>query len=51
MDLLKLSRFPYQKRLRNKGRLNLATEVLKGFSPAVFNRLCVTQIKSNKNEN
>ena len=31
------SRFPYQKRFRNKGHLNLATEVLKDFRPGVFN--------------
>ena len=48
MDLLKAPRFPYQKRKRihNKGHLNLATEVLKGFSPGVFNRLCVTHNKN-----
>ena len=48
MDLLKAPRFPYQKRKRihNKGHLNLATEVLKGFSPVVFNRLCVTHNKN-----
>ena len=27
MDLLKVLRFPYQKKLRNKGHLNLETEV------------------------
>ena len=31
---------------KNKGCLNLATEVLKGFSPDVFNRLCVTHNKN-----
>ena len=36
-DLLEAPRFPYQKRFHNKGHLNLATEVLKGFSPGVFN--------------
>ena len=46
MDLLKVPRFPYQKRIHNKGHLNLATEVLKGFSPGVFNRLCVTHNKN-----
>ena len=46
MDLLKAPRFPYQKRIQNKGHLNLATEVLKGFSPGVFNRLCVTHNKN-----
>ena len=30
-------RFPCQKRLRNERHLNLATEVLKDFSPRVFN--------------
>ena len=43
MDLLKV---PYQKRIRNKGNHNLATEVLKGFSPGVFNRLYVTHNKN-----
>ena len=42
MDLLKAPRFPYEKRIHNKGHLNLATEVLKGFSPGVFNMVCVT---------
>ena len=41
MDLLKTPRFTYQKRLHNKRYLNLATWILKGFSPGVFNRLCV----------
>ena len=36
-DLLEAPRFPYQKRFHNKGHLNLAMEVLKGFSPGVFN--------------
>ena len=36
MDLLKTPTFPYQKIIHNKGLLNLATEVLKGFSPGVF---------------
>ena len=45
MDLLKAPRFPYQKRIQNKGHLNLATEFLKSFSPGVFNRLCVTRSK------
>ena len=31
---------------KNKGYLNLAAEVLKGFSPDVFNRLCVTHNKN-----
>ena len=42
MDLLKAPRFPYQKRIHNKEHLNLATEILKGFSSSVFNRVCVT---------
>ena len=46
MDLLKIPRFPHQKRIRNKGDLNLATEVLKGFSPGVFNGLCVNHNKN-----
>ena len=46
MDLLKAPRFPYQKRIHNKGYLSLATEVLKDFSPGVFNRLCVTHNKN-----
>ena len=46
MDLLKVPRFPYQKRIHNKGQLNLVTEVLKGFSPGVFNRLYVNYNKN-----
>ena len=46
MDLLKTPRFPCQKRIHNKGHLNLTTKVLKGFSPGVFNRLCVTHNKN-----
>ena len=46
MDLLKAPRFSYQKRIHNKKHLNLATEVLKDFSPGVFNRLCVTHSKN-----
>ena len=45
MDLLKVPRFPYQKRIHNKGHLSLATEALKGFSPGVFDRLYVTHNK------
>ena len=45
MDLLKFQRFPYQKRIHNKGYLNLATEIFQGFSPGVFNRLYVTRNK------
>ena len=51
MELLKVPRFPYQKRFHNKGHLNLVTDVRKGFSPGIFNRLCVTHDKINKNEN
>ena len=48
MDLLKAPRFPYQKRIHNKGHLNLAIEVLKGFSSGVFRSLCVTHNKNLK---
>ena len=41
MNLLKATRFPHQFQ-----HLNLATEVLKGFNPGVFNRLCVTHNKN-----
>ena len=44
------SRFPYKKRFHNKGSINLAKQVLKGFSPGVFNILCVTHSKSNKTD-
>ena len=30
---------------------NLATEVLTGYGPYVFDRLCVSQSKNNKNRN
>ena len=46
MDLLKVPRFPYQKRIHNKGHLNLATEVMNGLSPGVFNRLYITHNKN-----
>ena len=46
MDLLKAPRFSYQERNHNKGHLNLAAEVLKGFSPSVFTRLCVIHNKN-----
>ena len=46
MDLLKAPRFPDQKRIHNKGHLTLATEVLKGFSPGVFNSFCVNHNKN-----
>ena len=45
MYLLKAPRFPYQKRIHHKGHLNLATEVLRGFSPGVFNSAFVTHNK------
>ena len=51
MDMLKLPMFPYQKRLHNKGHLNLAIEVLKGFRPGDFYRLFVTHRKSSNNGN
>ena len=51
MDMLKLPRFPYQKRLNNKGHLNLATEVLKGFRLGDLYRLFVTHRKSSNNGN
>ena len=51
MDLLNVLRYLYQKRLHDKGHLNLATEVLKVFSPGAFNRLCVTHSKSSNNGN
>ena len=46
MDLFKVPRFPYLKSIHNKGHLNLATEILKSFSPGVFNRLYVTHDKN-----
>ena len=46
MDRLKTPRFPCEKRIHSKGHLNLTTEVLKDFSPGVFNRLCVTHYKN-----
>ena len=51
MDLLKDPSFPYQKRLHNKGHLNLATEVLKGLSLGVYSRLCVTYRENSNNGN
>ena len=41
-----LPRFPYQEKIQNKEHLNLATDVLKDFSPGNFNRLCVTHSKN-----
>ena len=51
MDLLKAPRFPYQKKLHNKGHLNLAAEVLNGFSPGVFKRFFVTPSKNSNSGN
>ena len=50
MDLLKAPRFPYQKRIDNKEHLDLATEVLKDFSPGVFNRSCLTHTQKKNSE-
>ena len=36
----------YQIKIQNKRHLNLATEFLKGFSPGVFNRLCISHNKN-----
>ena len=46
MDLLKAPRFPNQKRIHNKEHLSLATEILKGFSPGIFNSLGVNHNKN-----
>ena len=46
MDLLTVPRFFYQKRIHIKAHLNLATEVLKGFSPGFFSRFYVTHNKN-----
>ena len=35
-----------QKRIRNKRRLNLGREVMKAFTPGIFNRLCVNHSKN-----
>ena len=51
MNVLKVSRFSCQKRLHKKERVNLAEELLEGFSPCIFNRLCVTHFKSSSNGN
>ena len=51
MDLSKTPMFLYQRRLYNKGHLNLTTEVPKKFSPDVFNRLRVTHSKSSDKGN
>ena len=49
--ILHAPRLSYQKRLRNKGHLNSATEVLKDFSPGVFNRFYITHSKSSNSGN
>ena len=41
MDLLKAQMFSYLKRIKDS-----SIEVLKGFSPGAFNRLCVTRNKN-----
>ena len=46
MNLLKVPKFHYQKRIHNKEHPNLATEVLKGFSSGVFNRFYVAHNKN-----
>ena len=51
MNLLKVPRFHYKNALYYKEHLDLLTEVLKGFSPSVFKRPCVTHSKSSKNGN
>ena len=47
MDLLKSLRFPYQKRLQNKGPPRFGNKHSEGFSPGIFNKLCVTHSKSS----
>ena len=51
MDLLKVPRFPYLKRLHNKGHLNFVTELMKDFSPSFSNKLYVTHSESCNNGN
>ena len=51
MTLLKAPSFPYQKRLHNKAHSNLATEVLKDFSPGALNSVCVTHSKNSNSGN
>ena len=51
MDLLKVTRFPYQKRLHNKEHLHLATEVLEDFIAGTFSKLCVIHRKSRNDGN
>ena len=48
---MKVPVFLYLKRLHSKGHLDLAIEIMKGFSPDVFNRLCVNHSKSSNNGN
>ena len=36
MNILQVLRFPYQKRLYNRGHLNVATEILEGLIPGAF---------------
>ena len=49
MDLLKVKRFSYRKRLHNIGQYSLVAAGLKDFSPGVFKRLFVTHNKSTNN--
>ena len=51
MGLLKVPRFPYLKRLHNKGHLNFVTELMKDFSPSFSNKLYVTHSESCNNGN
>ena len=44
-------RFPFKKYSAITGYLNLAKRSPEGFSSCVFNRLCATHSKSNKNKN
>ena len=45
-----ITKHSLSEKIPQKRHLNLATEVRKGFSPGVFNRLCVTRRKSNRTE-
>lgn len=49
MDMLKITKFPFQKRFHNKQHINLPTEFLKGSSTGVSNIFSATHGKSNKN--
>ena len=51
MDMSKTPMFLYQRRLYNKGHLNLTREVPQKFTPDVFNRLRVTHGKSSDEGN